>query len=152
MQQVDLDALDRLHAEGEGKPIEWGSYVSYIWDAYPALAAELREARSEVFRLQQAYAASVQDIAKKSRELYESGLRISNQRKHLAELEKRVRDLQTEIDARDRRMKALGAAEELRQIVNLVKSEDHKYLTAELLEARAAELEAAVEGEEANGN
>ena len=94
--QVDLDALDRLHAANQSD--KWYSAIGL---AYPAIAAELREARQEIRRLQQAYAASVQEVAAKSRELYDTGRRISNQRKHLTELENRVRDLRAEIDVRD---------------------------------------------------
>jgi DNA repair exonuclease SbcCD ATPase subunit len=98
--KADLDALDRMREQFE-RNVQPYDYTTALHNAYPALAAELREARKEVLRLQQTYAASAQDIAKKSRELYESGRRISNQRKHLADLEKRVRDLQTEIEVRD---------------------------------------------------
>ena len=43
--QVDLDALDLLYNEGECNPQVFVSRAVFIWNAYPAIAAELREAR-----------------------------------------------------------------------------------------------------------
>lgn len=49
--QTDLDALDRMVAEAEAEPILWASRAAFLWNSYPALAAELREARKEIVEL-----------------------------------------------------------------------------------------------------
>jgi hypothetical protein len=49
---TDLDALDRMVAEAEAAPILWTSRAAFLWNAYPALAAELREARRRVCELE----------------------------------------------------------------------------------------------------
>jgi len=195
-------------------------FFSELSDSQLILKTKLRKSQEEITRLQQAYSASVQEVAAKSRELHETGRRISNQRKELARFEKRVRELEAEIevrdnsanetlrilrealtdrgfhsemeaataaakeiaelrqgiesangaaahylskiteaqkglDARDSRMKALGAAEELRRLAaedcDTVFPGDLPHITQEGLLERAAELEAAGEGE-GNGN
>jgi hypothetical protein len=150
VQQVDLDALDRMHAEGEGKPIEWGSYVSYIWDDYPALAAELREARREVAELRASNAKlawawnTVQD---------ENASRAAEGAKVLQAAVACMNSLAW-LDARDRRMKAKGAAEWIRKELKIAYEANRPVVSyqrvwlrdvAAQLEQRAAELEAAAE-------
>jgi hypothetical protein len=163
-------------------------------NAYPALAAELREARKRVRELEaeievrddsanlvfdtlkaalpnRGFHSEMEAAEAAAKEIAELRQGIESANGAAAHYLSKITEAQNGLDARDRRMKALGAAEELRRIVNalqappqydlcaakwaivLANGEDHKYLTAELLEARAAELEAeAVEGENANGN
>ena len=186
--QVDLDALDRLHAaatkgdwtveiEEYGKSgnvsipeinrlihdTDWADpedfeqdqanaeAIATLHNYYPALAAELREARREVTELRASNAKlawawnTVQD---------ENASRAADGAKVLQAAVVCMNSLAW-LDARDRRMKALGAVEALR---TLAKEQDehaapHRALiTSDQLNERAAELEAvAGQGEEANG-
>ena len=158
--KTDLDALDAI--VGKATNGEWYSdKYGFIWvrldngnrkivadtdlehdahcakalkNAYPAIAAELREAREDVRRLQQVYAASVQEVAAKSRELYEAGRRIANQRKELGGFAKRVRDLEAEIEVRD------NSANETLRILREALPNRGFHSEMEAAEAAAAEL------------
>ncbi|MEN6536374.1 MAG: hypothetical protein ABFD89_22145 [Bryobacteraceae bacterium] len=127
MSQTDLDALDRMVAEAEAAPILWASRAAFIWNAYPALAAELREARKQNETLMDALFGS-------------EGIAIDG------ELGPTKENFTVWLDARDRRMKALGAAEWLKNLAG--DADGDIRVTHEWLRERAAELEAAAgEGE-----
>jgi hypothetical protein len=168
--KTDLDALDRLHAaatKGEWKLDQYGNVLDVNVDAgkirvsgfstpltggpmmaqakantealaalknaYPAIAAELREARKRVRELEAEIEARDNSAVKMLKAV-------------AAEVEAS--------DARDRRMKALGAVETLQAIAAPYGGDATGCNPQILLDAlikRAAELEAAGEGE-GNGN
>lgn len=204
--QVDLDALDRMVAEAEAAPILWASRAAFLWNAYPALAAELREARKRVRELEaeievrdnsanetlrilrealpnRGFHSEMEAAEAAAKEIKAAREKAEDFSHHVETLgtiaaiastlmgkvgvdvwlddQSRMTDylcIKFEqfvdgggLDARDRRMKALGAAEELRRLAaedcDTVFPGDLPHITQEGLLERAAELEAAEEGE-----
>jgi hypothetical protein len=140
MSQTDLDTLDRMREQFE-RNVQPYDYTTALHNAYPALAAELRGARKEIAELRQ-------------------GIESANGA--AAHYLSKITEAQNGLDARDQRMKALGAAEELDQLREHIREyigpDDARddvcricYSRAKDLRERAAELEAAAVEGEGNG-
>jgi len=137
--QVDLEALDRMVAEAEAAPILWTSRAAFLWNAYPAIAAELREARKRVRELEaevqvrddsanetlrilrealpnRGFHSEMEAAEAAAKEIAELRQGIESANGAAAHYLSKITEAQKGLDARDRRMKALGAAEELRRL------------------------------------
>lgn len=121
MSRVNLAELRRLH-EAANRPdctgTEYNYFTRNVLDALPALLDELEAAREEVRRLQEIVTAPT----------YREGLALVAGK-----------------DARDRRTKLLGAAEELERLASV---NQHRMLDCNDLTERAAQLRR--EAEDAN--
>jgi cell division septum initiation protein DivIVA len=167
--KTDLDALDRAHAMYSTKRCEltWDErYLADNWpadihNAYPAIAAELREARQEIAELRAELNERTM-IAARAQESLRLAMAGVADRGAVWAAYGNADSARSWLDARDRRMKAKGAAKELRKMAQYLRNvsgdvkEDghHEYdlwsglaSAANDCEARAAELEAAARKE-----
>jgi len=163
--KTDLDALDRMVAEAEAAPILWASRAAFLWNAYPALAAELREALEKAEHYEAEAGQLSARLYETQKQIAELEAELEDETEALNEATRQYIELKSSLAARDRRMKRLGAAEELRKMASGSRSRSIELCDAfatgvraeqqawiRELNERAAELEAAGEGEEANGN
>lgn len=128
MQKVDLAELRRIWADGEAAPIRWAQNAAAIWSALPALLDELEAARAENERLT--------DVIFQGEGIDATG-ELGITRENFREW----------IDARDCRMKLIGAAEGLELVAGewSKRGRDRRFHAQELLE-RAAKLWQEAEG------
>jgi hypothetical protein len=160
--KTDLDALDRAHAMYSTKRCEltWDErYLADNWpadihNAYPAIAAELREARQEIAELRAELNERTM-IAARAQESLRLAMAGVADRGAVWAAYGNADSARSWLDARDRRMKALGAAAEVRRLAeedcDTVFPGDLPHITQNLLLERAAELEAAAGEGEGNG-